>query len=105
MEIETRLEITIPMCNCAAEKNWKRSVAWFSSYRAKCAELQLIKTAQCFYVDTINFKVAVYYRLKFTRVLVKKAAWKLAKTVGKDSGYKSRGLHWQKYNCVRTGSR
>ena len=27
---------------------------------------------------------------KFTRVLVKKAAWKLAKTVGKDSGCESR---------------
>ena len=36
MKIEIRPEIGIPMCNCAAGKKWKRSVAWFPSYRAKC---------------------------------------------------------------------
>ena len=36
MKIEIKLEISIPMCNCAAGKKWKRSVAWFPSYRAKC---------------------------------------------------------------------
>jgi len=37
----------------------------------------------------------------------KMAAWKLAKTVGKDSGCESGGLHCvyrQKDNCVWTGS-
>ena len=36
MKIEIRPEISIPMCNCAAGKKWKRSAAWFPSYRAKC---------------------------------------------------------------------
>ena len=44
---------------------------------------------------------------KFTCALVKKAAWKLTKMVGKDSCYKSGGLHCvygQKDNRVQTGS-
>ena len=36
MNVKIRPEIGITMCNCAAEKKWKRSVAWFLSYRAKC---------------------------------------------------------------------
>ena len=36
MKIEIRPESGIPMCNCAAGKKWKRLVAWFPNYRAKC---------------------------------------------------------------------
>ena len=35
MKIEIRPEISILMCNCAAVKRWRRSVAWFLSYEAK----------------------------------------------------------------------
>ena len=36
MKIEIRPEIGIPIFSCVARKKWKRSVAWFPSYRAKC---------------------------------------------------------------------
>ena len=36
MKIEIRPEVSILMFNCAAVKKWKRSVAWFPNYGAKC---------------------------------------------------------------------
>ena len=36
MNIEIRLEISIPMFNCAAVKKWKQLVTWLLSYRPKC---------------------------------------------------------------------
>ena len=68
------------MCNCAAGKKWKRSAAWFPSYRAKCvadAERNFSTKRNaftidyrptevdylCFYVAMVNFNVSVYYRV------------------------------------------
>ena len=75
------------MFNCAAVKRWKRSVAWFPSYTANSvadAERNLSKkrnVLRC-YGKVLMSPYTIVLR-KFTRVLVKKAAWKSAKTVGK----------------------
>ena len=88
MKIEIRPEISILMCNCAAVKRWRRSVAWFPSYEAKCMSLYTL-------LGKINL------------CSCKKAARKSAKTVGKDSRGESSGLHCafrQKDNHIQTGS-
>ena len=54
------------MCKCVAEKKWKRSVAWFPSYIAKCiadAERNFLRKYNAFYVARVNFNVFVYYRV------------------------------------------
>ena len=55
----------------------------------------------------VNFNVSVYHHVTyFDTRSCKKAAWKSAKTVGKDSSYKSGGLHGvygQKDNLMEAG--
>ena len=103
MKIDIRPEIGISMFNCAAVKKWKRSVAWFLSYGAK----RIVDTecqTQCFYVVTVNFNVVLR---KIDLCSCKKAARKSAKTVWKDSGGESGGLHClykQKDNHIQAGS-
>ena len=65
MKIEIRPEISVLMFNCAVVKNWKRSVAWFQSYGAKCivdANANFQENAM-FYVVIVNCDVSVYYRV------------------------------------------
>ena len=53
-----------------------------SEMRSGCGR-QLFEKMHCFYIAMVNFNVSVY------TCSCKKAAWKSAKTVRKDSGYKS----------------
>ena len=104
MKIETRPEIGISMFNCAAVKKWKRSIACFPSYGAKCIADTERKFSRKRNVFTVNCNVVLR---KIDSCSCKKAARKSAKTVGKDNGGESGGLHCvygQKDNCIQTGS-
>ena len=100
IKTKVRPEIGIPMFNCAAVKQWTRSVAWFLSYGAKC-----IADVEHVYVTTLS-PYAIVLR-KMDMCSCKRAARKSAKTVGKDCGGESGGLHCvysHKDNHIHTGS-
>ena len=59
------------MCNYAAVKRWKRSVAWFLSFGAKSvADAERNFSRKCFYVATYLRILSCYVNL--TRVLAKR---------------------------------
>ena len=109
MKTEIRPEICIPMCSCSAENkngsDWllgsqaterKASRTWNATFRENAMFLHC-------YVSPYTFVLQ-----KIDTCFCKKAAWKSPKTVWKDSGCESGGLHcvyrW-KDNCIQTGSR
>ena len=72
-------EISIQMFSCAAVKNWKWSVAWFLSYRAKCiadTEHNFSKKCHVFMLMSPLSYLYIYIYIymcyiKLTHVLVK----------------------------------
>ena len=92
------------MFNCAAVKKWKWSVALFLSRGAKS-----IADAESFREMLLHWYVSPHTTVlrKIDMCSCKKAAWKSPKTVGKDSGCESKGLHCvyrQKDTCIQTGT-
>ena len=99
------------MFNCAAVKKSKRSVAWFPSYGAKRITDVERKFSRKRNVFTLLREIVMS---SYTNVLrkinlcsCKNTAIKSAKTVGKDSGGESGGLHClyiRKDNRIQAGS-
>ena len=75
------------MCNCASGKKWKRSVAWFPSYRVKCvADAERNFSRKC---NVILMSPYTIVSRKFTHVLVKKQLESRQRQLGKTVAVKA----------------
>ena len=77
-----RPEIGMPMLNCAVVKKWKRSVAWFPSYSAKCiADMECNFSRKRNVYTLLQSILMSPYTIVLRMCSCKKAVWKLANKV------------------------